>query len=135
MITASANGKKKTCTVEVRKTSLSLNKSNVVLYTKGSSPVQLKARIVGPSNSVNYSSSNTKFVKVDKKGKLIPVKPGDAFITAKANGVTVKCKVKVKTPTQREHMWEEERSGHREGDGRTQILLSLLQAPDHTGRQ
>lgn len=99
VITASANGKKKKCTVEVRKTSLSLNKSNVVLYTKGSSPVQLKARIVGPSNSVNYSSSNTKFVKVDKKGKLIPVKPGDAFITAKANGVTVKCKVKVKAPS------------------------------------
>ena len=99
VITASANGKKKTCTVEVKKTSLSLNKSNVVLYTKGSTSVQLKARVVGPSNHVSYSSSNSKIVKIDKKGKLVAVKTGKAVITAKANGMTVKCKVTVKAPS------------------------------------
>ncbi|MDD5889409.1 MAG: Ig-like domain-containing protein [Ruminococcus sp.] len=49
-----------------------------------------------PTGKVTFKSSNTKVATVNAKGKVVAKKKGNATITVKANGITLKCKVKVK---------------------------------------
>ncbi len=103
VITATTNeGKLKAkITVKVNPitiTKISLNKTSLTL-SKGKTST-LTATIT-PSNATNqtltWSSSDTKVVKVDKNGKVTAVKNGTATITCKAaNGKTATCKVTVK---------------------------------------
>lgn len=50
----------------------------------------------GKIGKVTFKSSNTKVATVNAKGKVVAKKKGNATITVKANGITLKCKVKVK---------------------------------------
>ena len=92
-----------TCKIRVvRKVkSITLNKSEMVLYLNNSA--KLKA-YVAPSDAtvktVKWSSSKTSVLRVDKNGKLTPVKPGKAVITAKTvdGGLKAKCSVSVEIP-------------------------------------
>lgn len=86
------------CEVTVKKPKVSLNRTSTVLYTSGKKTVILKADIRGASNKINWSSSDKRIAKVDKKGKVTAVRKGTAYITATANKVKKTCKVIVKNP-------------------------------------
>lgn len=77
-------------TVEAAKVKLS--KKSVTLKKGESIKLQLK----GTKKKVKWKSSNKKVAIVNEKGKVTAKKAGTATITAKANGVTAKCKVTVK---------------------------------------
>ena len=100
IITAKANGVTATCKVTVKKPSLKLNKTKLTLYTAGTKTEKLTAKVAnGESKKVIYKSSKSTVAKIDQTGKITALKAGTATITAKANGVTVKCTVTVKAPT------------------------------------
>lgn len=89
-----------TCKVTVlRKVKdVTLNKTSMVLYLTDTAT--LKATVT-PKNATNkavsWKSSNKEVLKVSKKGKLTPVKPGKATITVKTKqgGLVAKCVVSV----------------------------------------
>lgn len=94
-ITATANGRTATCTVVVKKTSLTLNKYTSTIYTKGKTTVQLQAAVIGPSKKVTYKSSNPKVVTVSNTGKVTAVGKGTAVITVTSNGIVKRSKIHV----------------------------------------
>lgn len=95
-ITAKANGKTLKCKVTVKKrnvvASIKLNKSSASVYVGKS--ITLKATVTGSSKKVTWSTSNSKVATV-KNGKVTGKSYGTVTITAKANGKTATCKVKV----------------------------------------
>ncbi len=52
-------------------------------------------KISGAKKSIKWSSTNSKIVKVNKKGLIMAKKPGTAVIKAKVSGKTYRCKVTV----------------------------------------
>lgn len=93
------SGKTATCKVTVLKEAnkISLNKKSAEII-KGKS-VKLKYTL--PKNTaskkISWISSNSKIVKVDKKGKVTAVKAGTAYVlVTTASGATAKCKIVVK---------------------------------------
>jgi len=93
----------------VEPTGISLNLTSVYLFlgTWGQKTYkegyQLKATVVpdnATSKAVIWESSDPNVVTVDNNGNLIPVKHGQAIITAtaKANGLKARCEVKVEYP-------------------------------------
>lgn len=71
-----------------------LNKKSVTLI-KGKT-AQLK--ITGKVGKATFKSSNKKIATVTSGGKIKAKKKGKCTITVKTNGITLKCKVKVKNP-------------------------------------
>ncbi len=114
-----ANGKKATCKVTVKKqvnpTSVKLSKTSVKL-NKGKTTT-IKAT-VNPSNATNkkvtWKTSNSKVATV-KNGKITAKAKGTATITAQtANGKKATCKVSVivpNTPDYYDFLWEETSDG------------------------
>ena len=92
-IYAKANGKTAKCKVTVKNPSIKLSKSSADIYVNAS--VTLKATVTGSSKEVTWSTSDKKIATVNKDGKVTGKKAGTATITAKANGVSAKCKVRV----------------------------------------
>lgn len=76
---------------------LTLNKSRVTIYTKGTKTVKLTAKVTGPSKKVTWKSSDSKIATV-KNGKVTAKKAGKVTITAKANGIQKTCLITVKKP-------------------------------------
>ena len=97
-IFAEANGVTVYCTVTVKKTDLKLNMDKATIYTVAQKTVQLKPTVVGASQKVTYSRSNTKVAKVDKNGKVTAVNIGTSVISVKANGLMKKCTISVRKP-------------------------------------
>ena len=103
VITVTTNTGKLTAKITVKVnpitiTKIKLNKTSATL-SKGDT-LNLKVTIT-PSNATNqsltWSSSNTKIVKVSADGKVTALKNGTATITCKAaNGKTATCKITVK---------------------------------------
>lgn len=91
VITASANGKTKKCTITVEEPKLSAK--SVQLTVTGTKTLKLKGCI----HSVKWSSSRPSVAKVSK-GKVTAKKPGTAVIKAKVHGKTYQCRVTVKKP-------------------------------------
>lgn len=92
-IKATANKKTATCTITVTKPAIKLNKTSLTL--KKGSTAALKATVNGTSKKVTWSSSNKSIATVSGSGRVTGKKAGTVTITAKANGVSAKCKVKV----------------------------------------
>lgn len=92
-ITAKIDGKSVTCKVKVINPTIKLNKKTVTLGA--GSTQQLTATVKGNSKKVSWKSSNTKTATVNSKGKVTAKKSGTVTITAKANGVSAKCKIKI----------------------------------------
>lgn len=74
---------------------IKLNKSSLTLEVKKTAA--LRATVEGPDQSVTWKSDNTQVATVDKNGKVTAKKAGTCTITAAANGVSAKCKVKVQS--------------------------------------
>lgn len=88
-ITATAsNGKKVTCTVTV----VSLSKTKLTMKIGESATLKVN----GTKKKVTWSSSKKANVAVSSKGKVTAKKAGKVTITAKAEGVNLKCTVTVK---------------------------------------
>ena len=88
-ITVTNNGAKKIYTVTVKNPVV---KKSVVL-TKGKTTT---LKITGKIGKATFKSSNTKVAKVYANGKIKAMKKGNATVTIKTNGITLKCKVTVK---------------------------------------
>lgn len=69
-----------------------LNRTTLNLKAKKNYTLKVQGKI----GKVTFKSSNTKVATVNAKGKVVAKKKGNATITVKANGITLKCKVKVK---------------------------------------
>ena len=94
-ITATANGVSTTCSVTVKKPTLTL-KGKKTLYVKNSVTFTAKAT---PAAKITWKSSNKKIATVSSKGVVTPKKTGTVTISASANGVTKTYKVTVKKPS------------------------------------
>lgn len=93
-----ANGKTAKCTVFVKKapTSITLNKTSIILK-KGESTV-LKAILPDGTSSgkITFTPSNDKIIKVSSNGLVKALKTGSAYVLVKTyNGKAVYCNVKV----------------------------------------
>ena len=97
VITASANGVTAKCKVKVINPTIRLSAKTLSVYVGKSKT--LRATVKGISKKVVWKSSNPKIVKVTK-GKIKGLKKGTAYIIARANGVTARCKVIVKKKKQ-----------------------------------
>lgn len=95
VITATANGISKTCTVTVKAPALKLSKSKATLYINGNKTITLKAGVTGASSKVTWKSANKK-IAVVKNGKVTAKKIGTVKIKATANGITKTCIISVK---------------------------------------
>ena len=95
VITATANGISKTCTVTVKAPALKLSKSKATLYINGNETITLKAGVTGASSKVTWKSANKK-IAVVKNGKVTAKKIGTVKIKATANGITKTCIITVK---------------------------------------
>lgn len=80
------------CTVVVKKAAITLNRASGTM--KVGNQLKLKATVKGASKKVTWKSSDTKIATV-KNGVVTARKAGTVVISAKANGKTVKCKIKV----------------------------------------
>ena len=96
IITVSANGIKKSCKITVKNPMISLMKSKTIYTQKTYS---LNAKIYGYSQKATYQSSDKRIATVSKTGKITGKKKGKCIITVKANGITKRCKITVKTLT------------------------------------
>ena len=105
VITAKVNKKTYKCKVTVKAEMIpKLNKTKVTLTMtnqKGNPTIQLK--VTGTGKKVKWTTSNKKVAIVSKTGKVTAKKKGNAVITAKINGRTLKCKIVVKDT--HKHHW------------------------------
>lgn len=90
VITVTNNRVSRTFKVTVKNPTL--NKTTLNLKAKKNYTLKVQGKI----GKVTFKSSNTKVATVNAKGKVVAKKKGNATITVKANGITLKCKVKVK---------------------------------------
>ncbi len=95
-ITAKIKNGEASCIVTVRKTEITLSKSSIALEHGES--LTLTASTSNQS-SVTWKSSKKSVAIVDEQGRVTGMKPGEAIITATANGSSKTCSVKVKSPT------------------------------------
>ena len=96
IITAKIGKKTIKSTVSVKPQSLTLSKSSLSLYPNQT--YALKGNAVGKSRTVIWTTSNSRVATV-RGGVVTTRAAGVAYIYAKANGLTVSCKVTVKAPT------------------------------------
>ncbi|HIZ40825.1 MAG TPA: Ig-like domain-containing protein [Candidatus Anaerobutyricum stercoris] len=81
------------------KSSIRLSQSNITIYV--GQKVKLKATVKGKNKKIKWKSSNNKVAKVNKKGKVTGVSPGQVKVTAKVGNKKATCIVNViiKHPT------------------------------------
>lgn len=101
MVSASAGGKKGTCTVTVREqtiavSSVALDKTEVTL--KQNETVQLNATVVpkdATNKSLNWSTGNADIAIVSSSGLVKAIKEGTVVITVNAEEKNASCQVRV----------------------------------------
>lgn len=95
-ITVKADQTTETCSVTVRKPTVTLSKRSVFLYRRQKVCLSVKST----SKSVPTWKSNKKSVAiVDAFGTVTAIKNGTAIITATVDGVSKSCEITVKKPT------------------------------------
>jgi uncharacterized protein YjdB len=73
-------------------TTVSLNKTSATIYVDNS----ITLKLAGTNKSAVWSTTNSGVATVNSKGKVTAKKAGTATITAKVNGKSYRCKIKVK---------------------------------------
>lgn len=95
-ITAKIKGGEASCTVTVRPTTVTIRPDSITMFRLETKKLTAD---VSTGHTPVWKSSRSSVVEVDENGTLTAVKHGTATITAKADGVTAKCKVTVKQPS------------------------------------
>ncbi len=95
-ITAKISGAEASCTVTVRKTTISLSKKTVTL--EHGETYRLRGQTSNGS-PVSYRSKKPSVASVTDEGEICGEKPGTTTITVTADNTKVTCRVKVKKPT------------------------------------
>lgn len=96
-ITATVNGQKITCKVNVKNRPLTINKKSATIYV--GQTLKLSTTMNGKKISSSWSSSKKSVATVSSKGVVTGKKTGKTTITAKSGGQKVTCTVTVKKPT------------------------------------
>lgn len=95
-ITAKISNAEASCKVTVKKTSVSINKTEIAIE-RGETYVL--SATTSNNKPVSWISSHTSVAVVDDNGKVTGLKPGETTITASVDGSKATCRVKVKHPT------------------------------------
>lgn len=95
VITATADGTKKTCRVTVKKPKVTISQTGVSLYRTQTH--KLTAR-VSSGRPVSWRSRKKSVATVDENGVITAKKHGTAIITATVDGVSRECEVIVSSP-------------------------------------
>jgi uncharacterized protein YjdB len=94
-ITAKISGAEISCRVTVDKTEISLNQTKLSL--ERGETAKLTA-LTSNRSAVTWKSSKKSVALIDENGTVTAVKPGEAVLTASADGTSVTCTVTVKQP-------------------------------------
>lgn len=78
---------------------VTLNKTNVTLYTVAAKTEQLKAVVAGSNEKVKWTSSNAKVATVSANGLVTAKKAGKTVVTAAVGTQKASCVVQVKKPS------------------------------------
>lgn len=92
IITATVDGVSKTCQITVHKPKITLTSTELTLKKGDKATIHAN---VSSGNLPTWSSSNANVVSVNQKGEIIALQKGTAYIYAKEDGTTVKCKIRV----------------------------------------
>jgi len=95
-ITAKISGAEMSCRVTVNKTTVTLNKTSLSLERNATERLTAS---VSTGAQVVWKSSKKSVAVVGEDGTVIGVKPGEAMITASADGTKATCLITVKQPT------------------------------------
>ncbi len=95
-ITAKIKGAEASCIVNVNETEIELD--TVYASIERDERVQLSA-MTSNGSKVTWKTNRKSIATVDKNGIVTGVKPGEATITATADGTEATCKIVVKKPT------------------------------------
>lgn len=95
VITAKIKNAEASCKITVKKTELTLNKKNISLERNETFSLSATTSNHSP---VTYKSNKKSVATVDENGKITGVKPGNAIITACADGTSKTCQVTVRQP-------------------------------------
>lgn len=95
IITARISGAEMSCEVKVNKTVVTLDEKSFSIERNES--VKLNASASNHSE-ITWKSSKKSVALVDENGMILGMKPGEALITASADGTSVACRVTVKQP-------------------------------------
>lgn len=96
MITAKIKNAEASCRITVEKTSLTLSKSTISLERNERFSLTVSTSNGSP---VTFKSNKKGVAQVDENGCILGVKPGEAIVTATADGTSKTCRVLVKQPS------------------------------------
>lgn len=94
-ITGKVSGGEASCTVTVLKTTITLSAKNLTI--ENGTTAALKG-YTSNGSAITWKSRKSSVASVDENGRITANKPGEATITATADGSTSSCKVTVKKP-------------------------------------
>ena len=94
-ITAKIKDAEASCKITVNKTIITLNETSISL--EHNDTFALRAT-TSTGSTPTYRCNRKSIATVDENGNITAMKPGDATITILADGTSVTCKVKVKSP-------------------------------------
>lgn len=95
-ITAKIKDAETSCRITVNKTLITLNETYITLEHNETFALQATT---STGTTPTFRSNRNSIASVDEYGKITANKPGEATITVKADGTSVFCKVKVKSPS------------------------------------
>lgn len=95
-ITAKIKNAEASCKVTVNKTKITLSTTNASIE-RGQS-IKLSAT-TSNNTKVIWKCNKKSIATIDENGTVLGIKPGEAIITATADGSTSTCRIKVKSPT------------------------------------
>jgi|GEM_PF-3018112 len=97
VITATCNGLKRRCVVNVKSVTTTLNTTSLSMYTGAAKAetYNLKVKSTGINKDVTWATSDETVATVTNKGVVMAMEPGKAEITATVNGVAARCTVTV----------------------------------------
>lgn len=93
VVTASANGLSKSCTVQIKKADFKLAETSLFIKRKKTDRIRVTGIV--PKGKVTYKSANRKIATVSASGRVKGVKIGNTYINVTCNGITKKVKVRV----------------------------------------
>ncbi|MGB4661901.1 MAG: Ig-like domain-containing protein [Mobilitalea sp.] len=94
-ITAKIKGAEASCKLIVAKTEISISKKSISLERND---LYYLSATTSNGSQVTWKSNKKSIATIDEYGNITANKPGDAIITATADGSSITCKVKVKSP-------------------------------------